>query len=174
MPIRSQGVATKLSFQVTSTWRFLYQRQPLTTTTIQHTKASLCIRRFQNDSFCLRHGRMWHANTTCKSLQTMFASHVVSNTLFLWEIAAILPLLIFLPNYHSSSSRSFSLFLPRGNRKDVKKNNQEACVVTHIICEATATDSFTIAEAEAVTVSPPPPKWWGWGKQWGWKLLIII
>lgn len=64
-----------------------------------------------------------------------------------------------------SSELSLFLFkkllssLPRGNRKDVRKNNQEAHVVTHIICKATASDSFTIEEAEAATASPPPPKW---------------
>lgn len=161
--ICSQGVAAKFNFGVTMHLRPPpYQRNSLTTTTtIQHTEGSVCIRRFQNYSFCLYHGRMWHANATCHSLKITLASKVISNMLFVSEIAAILSLFIFLLNYYSSSSRSFSLFT-KGKQKGCEKKikNQEVYVVSHIICKATAADSFKTEVAETITLFPPPQKKW--------------
>lgn len=105
-------------FELPCTWTVLHQRQSLTTTS-QHAEGSLCITRFQNDSFCLYHGGMWHTNATCHSLQITFTSKVTSNMLFVREIAAILSLFIFLLNYYSSFSKSFSFY--QGEREDVKK-----------------------------------------------------
>lgn len=36
--------------------------------------------------------------------------------------------------------------------------NQEVYVVSHIICKATAADSFKTGEAESITLSSPPQK----------------
>lgn len=132
--ICSHGVSVNIfwSFHL----KLVYQRNSLTTTTTtQHTEGSVCIRWFQNYSLCVYYRTMWHTNTTCHSLKITLASKVKSNMLFVLELAAISSLFFF--SVIILPLQEASLFLPRGNRKDVKKNiNQEVYVVSHIICKS--------------------------------------